>query len=183
MESSGFENSYLKLAIITAIIVVTDQITKGMILRNVPMYESIPIIPGFMNITHIHNPGGAFGIFAGQSPLIRKILFLFVSSAAVCFVFYIYRNTPRSFSLLQTSFGLIFAGAIGNLIDRIRFGTVIDFLDFHIKTWHWPAFNVADSAITIGVTIFVIHFLFDKLPDSYDLSWGTPRKKCQDKNE
>jgi len=101
---------------------------------------------------------------ANYSPVLRSIVFLFFSSLAICLIFYFYKKTPREYSLLATGFALIFGGAIGNLIDRIRFGKVVDFLDFYIGSLHWPAFNVADSAVSIGVVIFVYHFFFKKLP-------------------
>lgn len=154
----------IRLLIIAGSIVISDQITKYMILSSMPLHSSIPVIPGFFSLTHIHNPGGAFGMFADGSPLLRKILFLAVSSLAICFVLYFYHSTPIRHRMLSAAFAMIFGGAIGNIIDRIRFEKVVDFLDFYIKNLHWPAFNVADSAITVGVTIFVIHLMFDKMP-------------------
>ncbi len=159
------KNKYLKLALIGGLIIIFDQLTKIVILNSLPLYESVTAIPGFFNITHIHNSGGAFGIFADQSLILRKILFLFVSSFAVGFVIYFYSKTPKTHPLLATAFALIFGGAIGNLIDRIRLGKVIDFLDFYIGNWHWPAFNVADSAISVGIAIFLFHILLDKIPE------------------
>ncbi|OQX08946.1 MAG: signal peptidase II [Desulfobacteraceae bacterium IS3] len=155
----------MKLALIGGLIVLLDQLTKAVILQSLPLHDSITVIPGFFDITHIHNPGGAFGFFANQSPMLRKILFLFISSLAVIFVFYFYIRTPASHPMLASGFALIFGGAVGNMIDRIRFGKVIDFLDVYIGVWHWPVFNVADSAISIGVAVFIFHILFDKLPE------------------
>ena len=155
---------YTKLAVIAGIVVILDQITKILILKNLPLYHSITIIPGFFNITHIHNPGGAFGFMAHQDSSLRKFLFLFLSSFAVCFIFYFYKNTHKTQPFLASGFALIFGGAIGNLIDRIRFGKVVDFLDFYVRNYHWPAFNIADSAITVGITIFIFHLLFRKIP-------------------
>jgi signal peptidase II len=155
---------YTKLAVISGLVIILDQITKILILKNLPLYHSIAIIPGFFNITHIHNPGGAFGFMAHQDSSLRNFLFLFLASFAVCFIFYFYKNTYRTHPFLASGFALIFGGAIGNLIDRIRFGKVVDFLDFYIRNYHWPAFNVADSAITIGITIFIFHLLFKKMP-------------------
>jgi signal peptidase II len=157
---------YGRLGIVAALVVILDQITKAIILAQVPLYETIPVIPGFFNITHIQNPGGAFGFFAGGSILLRKIVFLLLSSVAVVFVLYLYHTVPMRYRWLSFGLALIFGGAIGNLIDRIRFDVkVVDFLDFYIGRYHWPSFNVADSAITVGVTIFAIHILFNRMPE------------------
>jgi signal peptidase II len=84
---------------------------------------------------------------------------------AVGLIFYFYKKTPTEHSWLTAAFALIFGGAIGNLIDRIRFGMVIDFLDFYVGNLHWPAFNIADSAISIGIGIFLYHLIFKKMPE------------------
>lgn len=103
---------------------------------------------------------------ANLSPSVRTIIFLFISSLAVGLIFYFYIKTPQSHAWLAAGFALIFGGAIGNLIDRIRFGIVVDFLDFYIGKYHWPAFNIADSAISVGIATFVFHLLFKKMPDA-----------------
>ncbi|MCK5420403.1 MAG: signal peptidase II [Desulfobacterales bacterium] len=144
--------------------ILLDQFTKGLILRYLPFNNSIPVIKGFFNITHIRNPGGAFGLMANLSPILRSIVFLFISSLAVGLIFYFYQKTPAKYSWLAAAFALIFGGAIGNLIDRIRFGMVIDFLDFYVGSLHWPAFNIADSAISIGIGIFLYHLMLKKMP-------------------
>ncbi len=164
-QTRSVRNKYLMLVLIAGSVVILDQITKAVILNQLPLYRSIPVIPGLFNITHIHNPGGAFGFLADQSPWVRKTVFLFMSSAAVVLVLYFYHNTPRTHPWLAAGLALIFGGAIGNLIDRFRFGKVVDFLDFYLGNAHWPAFNVADSAITVGVTIFLIHLVFNKMPE------------------
>ena len=158
------QNKYLKLAIIAGIVIILDQITKAIILHFIPLHHSISVIPGFFSITHIENPGGAFGFMANQSSALRSLIFLFFSSLAICLIFYFYKKTPEKYSLLAMGLALIFGGAIGNLIDRIRFWKVVDFLDFYVGDLHWPAFNIADSAISIGMAIFVYHFVFKKLP-------------------
>lgn len=159
------KKKYIKLLIFSGGIVLLDQITKGLILRYISLNATIPVIDGFFNITHIHNPGGAFGLMANLSPMLRSIIFLFVSSLAVGLIFYFYKKTPSRYSWLAAAFALIFGGALGNLIDRIRFGIVIDFLDFYLGNQHWPAFNVADSAISMGIGIFVYHLVFKKMPE------------------
>ncbi len=162
---ADWRKKYLWLAVIAGGIVIADQITKYIILHEVALHATIPVIPGFFHITHVQNPGGAFGFLADQSALVRGILFLAVSTLAVGLVLWFYHKTPPTHRWLAAGFALIFGGAIGNLIDRVRFGKVIDFLDFFINDWHWPAFNVADSAITIGITIFILHVIGGRVPD------------------
>lgn len=158
-------NKYIKLAIVAGLIIVVDQITKVLISNFMPEHQSVSVIPGLFNITHIRNPGGAFGLLAEASPFLRNLMFLFISSLAVGLIFWFYKKTPPSHPILASGFALIFGGAIGNLIDRIRFGKVVDFLDFFVGNLHWPAFNIADSAISIGIGIFALHLLLKKMPD------------------
>ena len=158
-------NKYLRLAVITGLVVLADQVTKALILAYLPYHQSITVVPGFFDITHIHNPGGAFGLMANMSVTVRTIVFLLASSLAVGLIFYFYIKTPSSYVFLAVGFALIFGGAIGNLIDRVRLGIVIDFLDVYIGDYHWPAFNIADSAITVGIFIFGYHLLFKKMPE------------------
>jgi signal peptidase II len=159
------KNKYIKLIVIAGAVILLDQFTKGLILRYLPFNKNIPVIDGFFNLTHIQNPGGAFGLMANVSPTLRSIIFLFISSLAVGLIFYFYKKTPAQYSWLAAAFALIFGGAIGNLIDRIRFGMVVDFLDFFVGNRHWPAFNIADSAISIGIGIFLFHLVFKKMPE------------------
>ncbi len=155
----------VKLLLVSGSLIVLDQISKMIILRSMPLYETIPVISGFFNITHIHNPGGAFGFMAGQGPEVRSLLFLAMSTLAALIIVFFYLRTPAGYSWLSAAFLLIFGGAVGNMIDRLRFGEVVDFLDFYAGGYHWPAFNVADSGITVGMAILVYHLLFDKMPE------------------
>ena len=156
--------NYKRLIIVAGGIVLLDQITKLLVLQSVPLFESLAVIPGFFNLTHIHNPGGAFGFLADQQSAWRHILFLSASTAAVGVIVYFYKNTPTTQPMLATGFALVCGGAIGNMIDRLRFGRVVDFLDFFVGSWHWPAFNVADSAVSAGIAIFIYHILIKKTP-------------------
>ncbi|OQX61517.1 MAG: signal peptidase II [Desulfococcus sp. 4484_241] len=153
------------LPAITILTVVADQVTKHVILATMRPYEVIGVIPGFFNIVRVHNPGGAFGFMAGHVHGSQSALFLAASLLAACLVLYLYKATPLNYPCMLAGLSLIFGGAMGNLIDRVRFGAVIDFLDFHAGELHWPAFNVADSAITIGLTILVFHIMTRKEPD------------------
>ena len=158
-------NKYVKLVLVSGMVVLADQISKALILKYLPIHQSIPVISGFFDITHVRNPGGAFGLMANMGPTARTVVFMVISSLAVGLILYFYGKTPRRYALLATGFALIFGGAIGNLIDRFRFGNVVDFLDFYIGSLHWPAFNIADSAITVGIFIFIYHLLFKKMPE------------------
>ena len=159
------KNKYTKLAVVAGLVVLADQITKALILKYLPYHQNITVIAGFFDITHIHNPGGAFGLMANMNETVRTIVFLLAASVAVGLIFYFYIKTPRGYSFLAVGFALIFGGAIGNLIDRVRMGAVVDFLDVYIGNYHWPSFNIADSAITAGIFIFGFHLLFKKMPE------------------
>ena len=159
------KKKFIKLVSIAGFVVILDQITKALILKSLTLYQSIAVISGFFSITHVQNPGGAFGFFARQSPEVRSLVFIFFSLLAIICILYFYIRTPNTHPLLSGAFALILGGAVGNMIDRFRFGQVVDFLDFYIGNLHWPAFNVADSAISVGMAILVIHLLFNKMPD------------------
>ena len=163
--ADDLRSKYLRLLLIAGLVVALDQLTKAVVLKTMPLYHSTTVITGLFSLTHIHNPGGAFGFLSGTSALVRSVVFLAVSSLAVAMVLYFYHRTPRENPALAAGFALIFGGALGNMIDRLRFGKVVDFLDFYIGDSHWPAFNVADSAITVGILIFVFHLLFRGLPE------------------
>jgi signal peptidase II len=164
-ESNLKSSKYVKLAGVSGLVMIFDQISKVAIYKTLPLYHSISVIPGFFSITHIQNPGGAFGFMANHSSSLRSLIFLVISAVALGLILYFYKNTPKTHSLLGTGFALIFGGALGNMIDRIRFGKVVDFLDFYVRDLHWPAFNIADSAISVGVAIFLFHLVFKKLPE------------------
>jgi signal peptidase II len=154
-----------RLIIIASAVVALDQLVKALIVSNVPAYQTISVIPGFFNLTHIYNTGGAFGFLSGNISGYQQIFFLTASIVAVCLILYLYSKTPPHYFFLEIGFSLILGGALGNIADRIRIGKVVDFLDFHIMGLHWPSFNIADSAITIGILIFVYHLLFKKMPE------------------
>ncbi len=130
----------------------------------IPLFKSIVVIPGLFNLTHVHNPGGAFGFMAQNGSLWRHWFFLAAAIFALGLILYFHHQTPKSHPYLSLGFSLIFGGAVGNLIDRLRFGEVVDFLDFYVADFHYWTFNVADSAVTVGVAIFFAHILLKKMP-------------------
>ncbi|MDL2269186.1 signal peptidase II [Desulfosarcina sp. OttesenSCG-928-A07] len=150
---------------ISGIVIILDQITKLAVLKTIPLHHAISVIPGFFNLTHIHNPGGAFGFMADGSEMIRTLLFIGVTLFAMAVMIYFYRSTPKRYPWLASALAMVFGGAAGNFIDRVHLGEVVDFLDVYIGPYHWPAFNIADSAITIGLAIFIIHVLLKKIPE------------------
>jgi signal peptidase II len=137
-------------------VIILDQLTKAWILATLMIHEGFPVIDGFFNIVHVRNPGAAFGFLAGVAPLYRSVFFLSVTLAAIILILYFLRASRNDEPLQVVSLALILAGAGGNLIDRVRFGEVVDFLDVYVGAYHWPAFNVADSAITIGAALLAL---------------------------
>ena len=142
------------------LVVVLDQTSKFWIVSNFTLYESLPVVPGFFSLTYLTNTGAAFGILAGQPAVWRQMFFVGVSVVALVAIGFLYRRLREDSVWYEISLGLVAGGALGNLIDRLRLGSVVDFLDVYIDVHHWPAFNVADSAITVGVTIFMVMSLF-----------------------
>lgn len=145
---------YRLLLLITIPVLVLDQATKLYIDSRFALHQSVTVIENFFNITYVRNKGAAFGILSDSA--IRIPFFITVSLvAAIGILWYLKRLEPGQRGQ-YSALSLIFAGALGNLVDRIRLGEVIDFLDVHWYGYHWPAFNVADSAITVGVTILLV---------------------------
>jgi len=136
-------------------VVVLDQITKAAIVVRIPLHESYPIIDGFLNLVYVMNPGAAFGFLAAASETFRYIFFTGITALVIVLIIYYILKSESSNLPTVISLTLIFGGAVGNLIDRVRFGAVVDFLDFYIHTWHWPAFNIADSSISIGAVLMI----------------------------
>ncbi|MCD6584953.1 MAG: signal peptidase II [Desulfobacteraceae bacterium] len=157
------KNKFMMLVSISSLVVVLDQLTKWMISHSLSYYEEVQVIPGFFSLIYIHNPGGAFGIFAKNQGNLQSMLFILIAVLAMGLVLYLYKNTPPEYPVLSVGFALIFGGALGNMIDRIRLGEVVDFIDLYVAHLHWPAFNIADSAISIGMVIFGFYILFRKV--------------------
>jgi signal peptidase II len=147
------------------ILVLIDQITKFYIKHIFDLYETKEIIPGFFNLTFVLNPGAAFGFLAKLDDSYRQIFFITITAIAIFIVTYLmYKEIDHK--LRAFAYTLILSGAIGNFIDRIYLGSVVDFLDFYIQNYHWPAFNVADSCITVGIFFLFIDILFKKKGDT-----------------
>lgn len=150
------------LLLVAGGIIVLDQLSKLLILHFMPLHSAIEVIPGFFNLVHVRNTGGAFSIFAGASSVWRQSLFMGLTIFVVVILLFAYAKVHPEDRWTRTAYALITGGALGNLIDRSRFGEVVDFLDCFIGAYHWPAFNVADSAITAGAVMLAISLLRGK---------------------
>ena len=165
---------YFLLALLSLAIVVLDQVTKVYIMETMRLHESIVVIPDFFSITYIRNPGAAFGLLASSGHTFRLVFFGLTSVFALGLLGMIFFRLRHDDWVGQLSIAGILGGAIGNLLDRVRFGEVIDFLDFYINGYHWPAFNVADAAISVGVFFLILHFALEKKDEESVLQQDRP---------
>jgi signal peptidase II len=161
--SGEMRNKYTLLLIAVGMVVSSDQITKLYVDAVMMPQQSVAVIEHVFHLTYVRNPGGAFGVLARVGRDVMRPLLLGLSALAVVAIILIYRSTSQDRLVARLAFALVLGGAIGNLIDRIRLDEVIDFLDVHWYQYHWPAFNIADSAITIGVGLLCWDLLFGKL--------------------
>lgn len=144
-----------------ALVFVADQLTKAWALGRLSGSRSVTVIPGFFDLTLVLNPGVAFGIFSDVPPEWRWLVTVFSLAALVLLCSMAIRIVPEGSFVGRLALGLVFGGAAGNLLDRWRFGAVVDFVDIHWRdVYHWPAFNVADSAISVGVVLLAAELVF-----------------------
>ena len=143
-------------------VLALDQFSKALVSSALAIHEVRPIIQGFVNLARVHNTGAAFGLLAGQASPVRTLFFLAVSFVAMGVVLWLLARLQPDQRTEATALSLIFGGALGNVLDRARLGEVIDFIDVHYRSYHWPAFNVADAAITIGVILLLWRLLLEK---------------------
>jgi lipoprotein signal peptidase len=142
---------------VAAVIVVADQLSKLWVAGRLDLYQRIELLP-FFNLTHVHNTGAAFSFLADAGGWQRWFFLILAVVISLFIGRYLWRLDKRD-QWQSAGLSLILGGALGNFIDRARLGYVIDFLDFYFQQWHWPAFNIADSAITIGVALLIIDSL------------------------
>jgi signal peptidase II len=136
--------------LLTPLILLIDQVTKYIIEKSIPPGDNISIIPGLLRLSHVQNEGAAFGILQGQQIFLKIVTFI-----AFAFIIFMLWSTPRKNLMLRVALLVILGGALGNFTDRITQGFVVDFIDFFIGTHHWPSFNVADSAICVGMALLI----------------------------
>jgi signal peptidase II len=157
-----------KLAILVPVLftgVALDQLTKLLVSSIMPLGAQVTVFPGFFNLVHVHNRGAAFGLLSHLSPEVAWIFFLGTTSLVIAVVGYLWWRLPERQWSVSLGYSLILTGAVGNFIDRLRLGEVIDFLDFYWGRYHWPAFNVADSLVCLGAGVLILVILTEKESD------------------
>jgi signal peptidase II len=159
------KSKYRLILFVSGIVLVLDQVTKVLVDRVMPLYHTVVIIPNFAALTYLRNTGAAFGVLAGEPSVYRIGFFVVVSIVALGCIFYLLRLTRPEKKLTLISLSLILGGAVGNMVDRLRLGEVIDFILIHYYDLHWPAFNVADSAISVGVVLLIAQMIRQKSTD------------------
>lgn len=153
---------FLVLIVIALVIAISDQATKYLVTTFIPLHNGIEVIPGFLNFVHHRNPGAAFGIFADSTSHLRPLFLLLVSIAALICIIWVIASSQQIESYMLIALSFFSGGALGNLVDRARFGEVTDFIDVYVGSYHWPAFNVADASLCVGTAVLFLHFLLRK---------------------
>lgn len=149
-----------RLLSIGIVVFVLDILTKNIALQFLSYGEPVPVISGFFDLTLVYNKGAAFGMFSGLSDVVRRAVLGAVSVVAMAIVVRLMFWESRGDRYAQVALSAILGGAVGNMVDRVRYDYVIDFLDFYVASYHWPAFNIADSAISVGVCILLVRMVF-----------------------
>ena len=141
------------------VIVLVDQLTKLLVRRTLPIHGEMPIVPGLVNLTHVQNTGAAFGFLNASEFPMKTVLIVAIATIALVAVGFYSASLAHQKVAARIGLALIIGGAAGNLLDRVIVGSVVDFVDVYWRSWHFWAFNVADSAITVGVTIMILDML------------------------
>jgi signal peptidase II len=150
--------------LIAILVIVLDRMSKWLVAGSINLHDSISVLPGFFRLTHVQNSGAAFGLFAESSSEWKVGILILFSILALAVVSALLWKNSHSMTTTGVGLALILGGAVGNLWDRLLTGHVVDFLDFYLGSYHWPAFNVADSAIVIGALLLVAEILFARSP-------------------
>lgn len=153
-------NKYINLVAVVIVLVVIDQFTKYLALDNLALGDVIQVT-SFFNFTLAYNPGGAFGFLAQSSETLRMLVFIAVVAVIIIIMIVFYAHYYTKSRWVSLWIAMIISGAVGNLIDRARLQSVIDFLDLHVFDYHWPTFNFADICVTLGIILFILHVLLE----------------------
>jgi signal peptidase II len=151
---------------ILAGVVALDQLTKAILVRTLPLHEYWPIVDGLLSLSHVHNRGAAFGVLSDARLPYQPVLLSILSLAALCAIGYYFVRLPNRARLPRLALALVLGGAVGNLIDRVRLGYVRDFIHVYWREYSWPDFNVADSAITVGVILLILDIILESRNES-----------------
>lgn len=143
---------------LAAVVLALDVLTKALVQSSMALYTRIEVVPGFFSLVHVLNKGAAFGILSDENIGWQRAFFIVTALVAVGVIVYLIHTGHARDRFGAWGLGLVLGGALGNLADRVRIGYVVDFLDFHLGGWHWPAFNVADIGITCGVGLLIVSF-------------------------
>jgi signal peptidase II len=168
----GLIDRFLVPVAVAAVVFIADQATKLVVRATIDPRASIPILDGFINLVHVRNPGAAFSFLAQAPAWFRGPFFLGITIIAVVVLLYVIARAPAEDRLVRIALGGVLGGALGNLLDRLIYGEVTDFVDVHWHDYHWPAFNVADSSITLAVIAVVIQALFSGRPSEAEAESG-----------
>jgi signal peptidase II len=167
------KKKYIILLAVSAVTIGSDQLTKYLVTSKFRLGESIPVLQDFFNLTYVRNQGAAFGMLAQADPTFRVPFFILVPLIALITIAVVFKKLADQDVKFAFSLSLVVAGAIGNLIDRVKLGFVVDFLDFHWRgAYHFPAFNIADSAICVGVGLIMVDLIFYSKKENKDLTSG-----------
>jgi len=145
---------------LSAFLFSLDRVTKTLVVDRLSLHESVSVVEGFFRLTHITNTGALFGLMAGLSSPLRGLIFITVPVLAITLILLFQFHARENDFLAQVGLSMILGGALGNLWDRVFLGHVIDFLDFSVAGFHWPAFNIADSCICLGVLSLILDLLW-----------------------
>jgi signal peptidase II len=154
------KNKYLFLGVVGGGLVAIDQYTKHLAVEKLKGGAVVEVVRGFFDFRYVENPGAAWGFLSWAKADLRVPFFIGVSMLAVAFILYFFHRLPPAARTMTASLTFIMGGAIGNFIDRLRYGYVVDFIHWFYRDYHWPTFNVADAAISVGVSLMVLLMLF-----------------------
>jgi signal peptidase II len=155
----GTRARFLPIAIVAGVVVALDQLTKLAVQRSLGLHDSVAAVDGLVNVIHARNPGAAFSFLAEAPEWFRGPFFVAMTVVAVVVLLVVAARLPLEERWLRLALGGVLGGALGNVIDRLLYGEVVDFIDVYWGPYHWPAFNVADSSITISVAVVLLHSL------------------------
>jgi len=158
-------------------VILLDQISKAVVIRTMPVHRAYPVIDGLFDLVHVRNRGMAFGLMNRPDSHFSTYLLMATTVVAVLLLLFWFTRLTKEERRVALGLSLIVGGALGNLVDRIRFGEVIDFLDFYVGPYHWPAFNVADTAITIGTFWLALNMLFPRSTQKNVAERSSPQER------